>query len=105
MSKYMQVLDWVNEVRRDLGIDPIPELIPGDCGDPNRCVIANSLKCGLHSTHPVPVSVRPSATPSLPEYVVRPGRGVPYTWSGLPDVVNDFAVKFDNDFYPELVAR
>lgn len=104
MSRYMQVLDWVNDIRRGFELDPIPELIPGWRGNPNCCVIANSLKCGLHSTHPRPVSVSPSTDAALPEYIVRQAPDGTYVWAGLPAVVNDFAVKFDDGLYPDLEA-
>lgn len=101
MSLYMETLNWVNERRRRSGLDPIPELLPGESGNGNRCTLAKSLIFGDPTQE---VVVVPSWDNFGGEFATRtPGGGVP-KWQSMPAAPNILARRFDDGYYPELEA-
>ena len=47
MIRVQPTIDRVNEIRRDLGLDPVPDLCVGDPSTAASCPISNTVNLGL----------------------------------------------------------
>lgn len=93
---YRSTLKFVNRIREDLGRDPLDKLLPGIPGDPDFCVVANSV--GMNGAYFSGTGTRNSFF-VVPE---RPGLALHTKFWKAPKSVHRFAVDFDKGNLPQL---
>lgn len=119
-----QVLNWTNLIRADLGLEPLTALRPGVCTDASHCVIAESIVIGSdYGIEVIPSDDSDFETGTVIVTSQRPGDKSILTlhrntdasffdddefevyeaFIPMPRHVNDFAVRFDNRRYPDLI--
>lgn len=104
---YDAALDHVNDVRNDLGLDPVAELLPGYVAEASKCPISRSIVQGIDDSHcasswqrttvyNVPVDV--ASDIDVKEHIVLDA-------IGMSDLAFRFQKSFDREEFPELIAE
>ena len=94
MSNFRDVLNWVNETRADeFHLPPIEKLPEGIPSSADRCSLARCFPrgCLVDGTY--------LYGPDANTRDIGEGNGI-----GLPEIVRDFASRFDEGDFPELIA-
>lgn len=97
---YDAALDHVNDVRKEMGLSPLTELLPGVPVDSFQCPVSNSILSGIDgysctSYGTTTVYDRPVFSEDH-EVVVR---------SEMSDLSKQFQRAFDDGQFPELIAE
>lgn len=116
-KREQKIIDWINRILTKYGSDPITELVGGEPGDSEHCVIAENL---AEYSNLVGVDVIPNeAIDDDGNYILKWNETMRYGYADievfdgnrldsesiriwLPKYVAQFAVDFDNGKFPHL---
>lgn len=104
---YDAALDHVNDVRNDLGLDPVTELLSGYVAQAHKCPIALSIVQGIDDSHSVSSWQRTTVydVPNELSLEVDLDRHIVLDALEMSDLAFRFQKAFDREEFPELIAE
>jgi len=103
----MPLLDHVNDVRNELGLNPVTELQKGYVAEASKCPIALSIIREIDDSHSVSSWQRTSVydVPNELSLEVDMERHIVLDSIGMSDLAFMFQKAFDREEFPELIAE